>query len=250
MLSRVNWLLDIWHQPPLSRLGQLYGEVDECFLTTFREFEPNPASRPVAHYWGPVPGTGGKVAEWPNDAKRGHKKRVFAYLKYFPGIAELFRALDRLGLSTLVYPDGIAPKLQKRFESSALRFATQRIDPATAAASCDLAVLNGTHGTTCDMLLAGKPILQIPIYGDQELVAEATARMGAAEVMWPKRLPRDAVESLLERLISDDRYTVAAKAFAREHAWFTPDGQREQMTKRAMELLPDEQCSDLSHWHM
>src|SRR5688572_19015632 len=42
ILDRVNRLLAFWKQPPLTRLGQLYSDVDDTFLTTFAELDHFP----------------------------------------------------------------------------------------------------------------------------------------------------------------------------------------------------------------
>ena len=56
LIARVNRLLGKWKQPPLERLGQLYSDVDENFLTTLPELDHfRPADRgDDAAYWGPV----------------------------------------------------------------------------------------------------------------------------------------------------------------------------------------------------
>src|SRR5439155_4800593 len=65
VLGRANQLLASWRQPPLGRLGQLFSQVDDNFLTTFKELEQYQTRR-GAQYWGPVLGApGGREPHWP-----------------------------------------------------------------------------------------------------------------------------------------------------------------------------------------
>jgi hypothetical protein len=119
VLANANWMLGQWKAPPLERLGQLYGDVDECFLTTFRELDHCPDRPAGARFRGPVNGSGGDVPEWPG----GRGKRVFAYLKPYRGIEHLLAALRDRGCPTVVYSDSIGRELRGRFEGATLRFA-------------------------------------------------------------------------------------------------------------------------------
>ena len=78
----------------------------------------------------------------------------------FPFLAP--RELKRASCPTLVYIEGLSAAARSRMESPTMHLAEKRVDVARAAAECDLAVLNGGHGVTAEMLLAGKPILLVP----------------------------------------------------------------------------------------
>jgi len=67
------------------------------------------------------------------------------------------------------------------------------------AASCDAAVLHSGQGATAAVLLAGKPILQIPLVLEQRLTAEATVRLGAGEVVNDRASDAQAARAKLER---------------------------------------------------
>lgn len=233
LLDSANALLREWRQPELGRLGQLFSEVDENFLTTFPELEQYP-SRRDARYWGPVLNrAGGKVPEWP--AVEG--KRIFAYLKPFDALESLLGALRNLGHPTLVYIDGLADSVVARIASRIVRFETTRLDLAKVGQEGDLAILNAGQGATAAMLLAGRPILQIPLAQEQRLTAQATCRLGAGAMALPTNpeLIRRALDSLLGP--GGERYAQAARAFAQKYQAFDPVRQRQEMVDRVGELL-------------
>lgn len=233
ILARCNRPLDYWKAPRLDRLAQLYADADETLLTTFRELDHYGDRGDAARYDGPVIGTGGGAPQWPG---AGKGPRVYAYLKPSPGLPHVLGALRDRGCPTLVSPDGISRTMREQFECATLRFETRRLDLAQVGAACDLAVLNGNHGTTCAMLLAGKPILQLPRTLEQAITARAVARMGAGEVVGGKA-DAEAVRAALDRMLTDGRYARAAGEFAAKYADFDPRRQRTAMIARVEPFL-------------
>ena len=85
------------------------------------------------------------------------------------------------------YLDGATRAARRRFESPTVQVAERRVDVARAAAECDLAVLNGGHVVTAEMLLAGKPVLAVPLVLGQQMTGDALRRLGAGESAPPRR---------------------------------------------------------------
>jgi hypothetical protein len=256
VLQNANQVLSASGQPPLGRIAQLYQNVDENFLTSFAEFDPygntllrDPSSsaalsepstdgwrraapgRRNAQYWGPMGLAGGKRPEWP----AGPGKRVYGYLKPFPALPQLLTLLNEAGYPTLVYGDGLNERLCAKFQSRTLRFERQRLDLAEVARQCDLAILNGTSAATISMLLAGKPILQIPLFLEQVLNARAVSMLGAGLTVPPDR--PEQIAAPLSALLQNEQYSEAARAFASRHADFEPEHQVAGMIERIEKLL-------------
>jgi len=230
VLARVNRQLDQWGQPAVDRLGRLYCDVDENFLATLPELDHFPR-RAGAAYWGPVLCDGeGDEPQWP----AGEGPRVFAYLKPFPALPELLRALDDAGCRTVVYGAGLGGAV-RQCGSGRVKLAPRRLDVAKVARECDVAVLNGGHGVTAQMLLAGVPTLQIPLAQEQQMLADALARLRAGEVA-DRKSPED-VAAKLGAMLTDDGYRRAARALADRYADFDPKRQRAAMVARACALL-------------
>lgn len=124
LLARMNRVLDKWKQPPLDRLGQLYSDVDENFLTTFPELDhfPNRNEMNSVGYWGPILNRSGDAPNW----STGSGKRVFAYLKRFKGQEDLLAHLQNRGCPTIVYLD-TPDKALAKYECQTLHFAKRRL---------------------------------------------------------------------------------------------------------------------------
>jgi glycosyltransferase involved in cell wall biosynthesis len=248
ILGRVNWVLEGWGREPLGRLGELFSDVDETFLTTFPELD-HFRDRAGAAYWGPViAGAAGESAEapvWPT----GAGKKVFVYLKRTPVADEVLRVLDALGVPTLAYVDGLDVAERKRLESPTVRVAERRVDVSAASRACDQAVVNGGHGVTVEMLLAGKPVLAVPLVLEQSLTGEALRRLGAGDAAPAKRgEPWEwAGRPKLEALLRDEEYGRCARRFAERYAAFDPQEQRRAMLGRAEALLADgSRCAEVA----
>jgi UDP:flavonoid glycosyltransferase YjiC (YdhE family) len=238
VLDRANWVLEAWGRPPMQRLGQLFGAVAERFLTTFPELD-HVRDRPNAAYWGPVlsppAGDGAEPPQWPDVTG----KRTFVYLKATAAAEEVLAALKSLGCPTVGYVDGLGGAARKALGSPTLHLAERRVDISRAATECDLAVLNGGHGVVCEMLLAGKPILAVPLVLEQQMTGEALRRLGAGDAAPPRKgEPWEWTgRAKLEAVLNDDRYAEGARRFAERYAKFDRAAQREAMLNRAAELL-------------
>jgi hypothetical protein len=243
LLSHVNKILSKWGEAPLDRLGRLYSDVDENFLTTFPELDHYPR-RGGARYSGPVipepnlDANGALAVRCPPRWPDGNGRRVFAYLKASRSLPRVLHDLQERGCPTLLYVEGVDPaKLRKRFGRPSLRFEDRPLDLGLVAPECDLAVLNGGHGVTAEMLLAGKPILEVPLVLEQTLTAEAVRRIGAGEAATIKQGSPWEGDKLLEALLTEPRYGRAARSFAERHAAFDPCCQRQALLERAHDML-------------
>jgi hypothetical protein len=225
VLDQMNTILRELGQSPLDRITQLYSDVDENFLTTLKELD-HYRDRPQSQYWGAWTKTRGEIPIWPNCPG----KRIYGYLKPFDGLTHLLTLLRALNHPTLIHCDGVDISIQREFGRGNLRFAKDRLDLETVGRECDLGILNGNHGTTIALLLAGKPTFQVPITLEQAMLADAVRRMGAGLAASSSR--RTEVTDRLKRMLLTDTYSRAAKGFKARYADFDALRQQENMLNR------------------
>jgi hypothetical protein len=187
-----------------ARAGQYRRAVQPTRLERPRDV---PGARPLARegrgeHGSDYVGTWGETLAtepvWPD----AEGPKVFVYLKPFRGLRAILDELARRQLPSLVYIGG--PFDSARWDDSSVRISSKPLNMREAASQCDLAILNAGHGTTAAMLLAGVPLLQLPIQTEQYHNAEASARLGAG--LRVDLGDQDDFLSALERLLSDPRY--------------------------------------------
>jgi len=232
ILDGMNQVLQSRGVNPLGRVSQLYGEVDDTFLATLPEFDHYPG-RTNARYRGPWTMAGGEPPAWPI----GYGKRIYAYLGQFPAREQLLARLIELGNPTIVSVPESDVELFRRLAAPNLRFESRRLDIRQVAAECDLAILNGNHGTTIAMLLEGKPALQLPIFLEQTYNAQAAARLGAGLICSAAN-PDEGVAKLTQ-MLHDERFAAAARRFAIKHANFNPQVEIDAAARRIDEMLQE-----------
>jgi len=225
----VNQLLRDWKRPPLAFLTELYARVDETVLTTFAELDHYQHPRD-GEYWGTLPGMPGVPPCWPE----AEGKRIFGYLKPNSHLPEILKGLIRLGLPTIVFVPGIPSESCPGFSTNLMRVVSEPLDMQRVAQECDVAITHGGHGTTVDMLLAGKPLLVLPQQLEQRLTAQNLQRIGAGIGVSPQQ-PKNALQGL-RRVLHDPKFTAAAQQFAARHRGFDAAVTRERLVGRIAEL--------------
>ncbi len=211
VLALVNDSLRRTGASELSRLADLYAQADLSVLATYEELD-HFGPRSGVRYWGVQASCPAVTPTWPE----GIGKRIYGYLKPMPGLSELLGTLGTLGAPVLVYGSWVNDEAVKRFGTRTLRLERQPLDLQRVAEECDLAILNGTHGTTAELLLRGVPVLQLPIFVEQALTAARTAELGAGLMFNSKETTR--VAAGLNRMLSGEEYREAAGRFASKYA--------------------------------
>ncbi len=228
IVENLNRLLP--RSKPFDRPTQVYARVQENFLTTFAELD-HFGARVDAKYWGIPNATTGARPAWPE----GNGPKMFAYLHADDSLPGILKALEMLNFPCLIYISGKGPDTAITPPSAGLRIVTEHVDLAWAAQECSLGILNGSHGATAAFLLAGRPILQLPIQLEQYLGAKRTVELGAALIV--DRFKPDEIAPALRRLLTDPQFAIRADQFRDQYRRCSPGTQAQLIVDRIEELL-------------
>lgn len=222
VLRTANRVLKRLGAPGLDYLAQLF-TVDRTLLLSFPEMD-HYGARPGVDYLGVAPDGGfGEAPGWPP----GEGPRVFVYLKVFRDLAAFLKHLAGVPLRAVLYCPELSGQALRQIEAPNLRFASQPINVSQAVRECDFAILNGGHSTTVAMLLAGKPVLLLPLHLEQYLVMRNVETLGAG--IGAPMLQAAGMAAKLGRLMNESGFGAAARAFAAKHADFDSTAQARVM---------------------
>ena len=228
VLGALNCQLKRQGVATLDRISQLFLSADANLLATYAEMDHYP-KRPAGEYVGPWGELPGDEPQWP----AGAGPKVFAYLKDMEALPYLLRRLNQNRWPTILY----APEAGETvtcLASATLCIASRPLNIQLAAESCDLAILNAGHNASLRLLVSGKPVLALPLSGEQQIVSRNIERLRAGIEVSPNQ-PTFAVASL-DRVATDPTYADGAQAFAARYASIDRHSQIDGVVDRVEEL--------------
>jgi hypothetical protein len=182
VLDAINAVLRDYGTAPIQNFYQLF-DVWETFLITFAELD-HYGIRVKQKYWGPAVDSGKKgIAEWPDIKSEGQK--IFAYLKASENLEAVVQTIaNEAASAVVVVPDLPNIRLQ-RLRQSHIALYDKPVDMAEALKTADLVVCNAGAATVNQSLLAGRPVVNLPLTAEQYLFALCVAATGAGCVFAP-----------------------------------------------------------------
>lgn len=216
VLSVINTVLASHGKPPLARLAALF-DAEASFLCSFPELD-HYLDRGEAEYFGVIyDDRTGEPPTWPD----GHGERVFATLDartHNP--VPLLEALDRLGLPSVMQVTGLAAEAAAALSRGRVRVTGVPVHLPTALEACDIVVCQGL-GTVAAALVAGRPVLVLPVYVEQMMTLHRVARQGYGLGV-PADADAETTGAALRRLLDDPSCRRAAGAFSLSYAGYQP----------------------------
>lgn len=216
VLRSINSVCHAFGGPALERLADFFN-TEGTVLTTFAELD-HYGRRNETEYAGPIfSNAGGQAVQWQGT----HRRKILAYLRpSVPGIGNLLKALAELDAEVICVVPGL--KRLNRAIANRLRVYVNPVHLDNIISSADLAVSYAGSGMVCCALLAGVPLLLMPQNVEQYMFSCRIDGLGAGLVMGTNRSEADFRISL-QKLLDEDRFRAAAKAFAAQHSGFHPD---------------------------
>ena len=212
-LAICNAVLVAEGRPALNALHELLA-VDQNFLLTWPQLDPyghGPEGRPGGDYWGPLPvSVQGVPALWPD----GDGPALLAYLKGdYAALEPVLQQLAKAPCRTLAHVVGLNAVLRQRWSGQRLRFATEPVQMSDALSQAAAVLCHGGAGTVAAALQAGRPLLLLPMHGEQAATARRVQAAGPGACLRPNEVPVK-LKSTLTRLLADNALTGRVQAFA------------------------------------
>ncbi len=235
VLAAADGVLQAAGAAPLTQLSQLL-HGDDSLLCTWPELDHygRDSLPPGRQFHGveflPHSGT---PPVWP----AGSGPAVFAYLKSaHPDHVAVLQALVHVGCRVLCYLPELASGKAVPLVSPQIGYTAQPVDLQTACEHSALVVCHAGIATLTQALLAGKPLLLLPMQAEQFLLSRRVARSGAAINLAEQRRPVD-LPALLRQLLAPGAARTAAAAFAHRYRSFDRAAQLDGLVDRFEALL-------------
>jgi UDP:flavonoid glycosyltransferase YjiC (YdhE family) len=146
---------------------------------------------------------------WPD----GAGERVYVELDpRHPALGAIVEALGRLGLPTMVEAPGMPARQADAIERATVQVTTTG-NRTSILSGCDIVICQGQE-VAVPALLAGKPLLRLPVFQEQMMTLHRVATQGLGHGVEPTA-DAAAVDAAVRRLVDDRACRLRAVNFAR-----------------------------------
>lgn len=236
VLATVNEVLCKYQAPPLAKLADLF-RGDLPLLCTWPELDHHGrGARPAdQHYLGPslLPSSG-EAPQWPE----GDGPAVFAYIRSsHPDHLALLQALDQLGCRTLCYLPEVAAGQPEPLRSPRIRYARGPVHLGQALPQSQLVICHAGEATLAQAILAGVPVLMLPMQAEQFLMALRVEEAGVGINVAARTRPTD-YKAWLSQLLNQPVHRQAAQGLAQRYQAFSHERQTAELVAAFESLVP------------
>lgn len=214
VLEQINILLRRRNQNELTHLTELFA-VDRVVISTFPELDLYEDKRKNTDY---CIGSTAILADSPVSFISDERPRILAYLKPgYPHIEMLIAALARCKASVFIACPKGAAQLFTPYVSERFQFSTELVDLQGAMSNVDLFVGHGNATSCKESLLAGNPMVVLPIQLEQLLTGKKIQEAGFGVLIEKISGVDDLVKRFDDLLDNSEPYRTEIKKLLSRH---------------------------------
>lgn len=216
--NSINDILLHFRASPVLSIAELF-HYHPGFLLTLPELD-HYGERAGVDYWGDQLNVNKTLPEpiWPS--VRGQKKRgekVFVYLhpeyRQFNG---LIQALRQLNYSCLVVAPGISAHQADKLSRDHVSVIGHQVNLAQVCKQCRVIINHAAHGTMAQIFKYGRPMLMLPNFTEQTVLAWRAAKQSLGLMATPDPSKHN-YGLLIEKLLDSPHFFQAAEQFAQAY---------------------------------
>jgi hypothetical protein len=202
----------------LEHIGQLY-PAEKAYIATVPELDHY--VRSDAEYIGSLAVTElGVAPNWPvrlgRDDSQKSLKSIFAYLKAdYLGLETVLEVLAKSDTQTVAFIPGLADSLQRKWNGANLWISTEPIHVQQALSKADFFLGHG-GSLIQPVLLAGVPLILLPMQTEQTMASQVAHSIGAAAVCTFDGLSN--FKRIFKNALNEPNLKTSAQAFAQRNS--------------------------------
>lgn len=235
VLQVANTVLQKLNLPSMNTMADMFTAAQAEFIASFVELDQYQHSRrDDVKYYGLIQNTIlGEELYWP----QSQKKKIFIYLNVnIRDLRQMLSQLLTLDYSFIIYIKDLDDNTKQHFSSDNVYFSDKPLAMQQVVKESDVIVCHGNGSTVTESLLAGTPLLMLPMYVEQFINMDRVTTLGAG--LFGETISMNLHPTRqLQRLCEEESFTQAAQAFANKYKDFDSKKSLQDITQSCLEIM-------------